>query len=87
MLLKILCVILLGIGAVLVYGARFIAAKIEMQNSEAQRESIMPAVSENDSAEVDEEQKITSSPAVLKFKVIGMVFVVVGVILVLVAFR
>ncbi len=85
MLLKALCIIFLGIGAFLVYGARFVAAKVEEQKPEEQRENSTPAVV---SEEMDEEILKKMPPrGVLKIKMIGMAFVLGGVLLALVAFK
>lgn len=98
MILKVLSVVLLGIGAFLVYGAKFIATCMD-KDKITDAESTKPcgddnisedrALSEGGEGSFEEGEKLDEVPnqTVLKVKLAGAAFVVAGVVLALVAFR
>lgn len=94
---KMLAFLLLGVGAFLVYGARFAAAKLDKGNTnsgtnsnEAKAPELHTSVPELTEPPTENEEKIMQkipSRAVLKVKMAGMVLIIAGGILVLVAFK
>jgi len=95
--IKMLAFLLLGVGAFLVYGARFVAAKLDKRNTDFGTDTHEAEFSEQDMATNDladplteDEEKIMQkipSKAILKVKTAGLVLILAGGILVLVAFR
>lgn len=99
-LLKGLCFLLLGIGAFLVYGARFVAERIDKdkKNDAATGNNLtdhaVQPIYEESLQDEDEGTKPNHSKtkpipnkSVLNIKMAGMVFVLAGGILALIAFR
>jgi hypothetical protein len=94
---KMLAFLFLGIGAFLVYGARFVAARLDKGNVDSEtddNESGSPekheAALEISETQAEDEEKIMQkipSQSILKVKMAGMVLILAGGILVLVAFK
>jgi hypothetical protein len=90
---KMIAFLLLGIGAFLVYGARFVAARLEegkMDKETAGSPEKNVATSELTKPMTEDEEKIMEkmpSRTILNVKMAGMVFILAGAILVLVAFK
>lgn len=94
---KMLAFLLLGIGAFLVYGARFVAARLDKGNAdpkaddnEAGSPEKYEAAPELNETQAEDEEKIMQkipSRTILKVKMAGMVLILAGGILVLVAFK
>ena len=94
---KMLAFLFLGIGAFLVYGARFVAARLEKGNVDPKADDNESGSSEKHEAapelnetQAEDEEKIMQkipSRTILKVKMAGMVLILAGGILVLVAFK
>lgn len=90
---KMIAFLLLGIGAFLVYGARFVAARMEKGNVEKDQAEVpekdRPTSELTETIADDEEKNKEKMPSrtILNVKMAGMVFILAGGILVLVAFK
>lgn len=95
--LKMIAFLLLGIGAFLVYGARFVAARLDKGNmdtgtgnNEAEapdKELATPKLTEPLTEDEEKIKQKTPSRTIVNVKMAGMVFILAGGILVLVAFK
>jgi hypothetical protein len=94
--IKVLAFLLLGVGAFLVYGARFVAVKLDKGNEDSETDGHEGVPEQHASAPevtgtpTEDEEKIMQkipSRAILKVKMIGMIFILAGGILVLIVFK
>ncbi|MBP7177019.1 MAG: hypothetical protein KBA53_12500 [Thermoclostridium sp.] len=87
--LKIIAFILLGIGAFLVYGARFIAARLCKNKTDSQTQNDQTQVPDKIMPGEEDESIMQRLPSrtVLNLKMVGLVFILVGGLIIIVAFK
>lgn len=94
--LKTLAVVLLGIGAFIVYGARIIASSLKKrqkhngsgdENVQETKYNELMETSDNKLADYEEEQEIKPNSQIVNIKIFGMIFIIAGAIIALITFR
>ena len=80
MLIRILSLVLLAMGAVVVYGAKLINKKLGI-------EARLKAPKDFEFKDREDEEKYMQQKALAAIKVFGLVFLIPGIILVFIAFR
>ncbi len=91
--IKMIAFLLLGIGAFLVYGARFVVARLdkgkeEKEQAGASEKNMQPSeLTEKTAGDEENLQPKIPSQMLVKVKLAGLVFILAGGVLVLIAFK
>ncbi len=87
--IKVIAFLLLGIGAFLVYGARFAAERLCKDKTDSQNENDQVQVPEQNKPGEEDEMILQKLPSqtILNLKMAGLVLILVGGLIIIVAFK